>query len=65
MAKALDEKDILDKMTYSELTSSKSELDYTHLSTIIGELYSNLTLIYSISGGGQFGHIGVCMRPTL
>ena len=63
--KALSEKDIPDKFVHRELTISKTESDYTHLSTIKGEIYANLEHIWSRRGGGDNGHIGDFMRPTL
>ena len=63
--KALSEKDILDKFVHRELTISEEESDYTHLSIITGEIYANLAQLWSRRGGGNNGHIGDFMRPTL
>ena len=63
--KVLSEKDILDKFVHRELTISEEESDYTHLSIITGEIYANLAQLWSRRGGGNNGHIGDFMRPTL
>jgi hypothetical protein len=63
--KALSEKYTLDKFVHREISISEVESDYNHLSTITGEIYANLAQIRSRRGGGDNGHIGDFMRPTL
>lgn len=64
---ALSTKDIINKLIHPELTRANDEPDYAilQLQEIFGKIYANAAEIPSKLGGGNHGHLGSVMTPTL
>ena len=65
MSKTLTVDEITAKFRIKKLTEIEGEPTYEAISKLSQELYTNAATLASPLGGGQHGHIGMVMKPSL